>query len=116
MTPPTPLQNSYLPFEGEQGSYEVEGWGWSARERTIIARTKQYLEESYSVKMEVAKLEDLLGPEDVDADFRRSMKEARRCKNFETFSSDGLSDFLVAGWSRRDKHKKSTIRFVGLCK
>ena len=50
VTPPTPLQNSYTSFEGEQGSYEVEGRGWSARERTIIARTKQYLERSYSVK------------------------------------------------------------------
>ena len=25
MTPPTPLQNLYTSFEGEQGSYEVEG-------------------------------------------------------------------------------------------
>ena len=30
MTPPTPLQNSYSPFEGEQGHYEV----WRARERS----------------------------------------------------------------------------------
>ena len=62
MTPPTPLQNSYASFEGEQGSYEVEGPGRSARERTIIARTKQYLEESYSVKVAVEELEDFLGP------------------------------------------------------
>ena len=80
------------PLKGEQGSYEVEGRGWSARERTINARTKQYLEESYSVKVEVEELEDLLGPEDVDVDFRRIMKEARDergRKIFETFSSDG---------------------------
>ena len=34
---------------------------WSAKERTIIARTKQYLEESYSVKVEAEELEELLG-------------------------------------------------------
>ena len=51
MTPPTPLQNSYTSFEGEQGSYEGEARGWCARERTIIARTKQYLERSFSVKL-----------------------------------------------------------------
>ena len=44
-TPPTPLPNSYASFEEEQGSYEVEGRGWSARERAIITRTKQYLEK-----------------------------------------------------------------------
>ena len=26
MTPPTPLQNLFASFEGEQGRYEVEGW------------------------------------------------------------------------------------------
>ena len=40
-----PPQNSYTSFERKQGSYEVEGRGWSARERTIIARTKQFLEK-----------------------------------------------------------------------
>ena len=50
----------------------MEGRRWSARERTIIARTKQY-----SVKVEVEEVEDLLGPQDVDVDFRRIMKEAR---------------------------------------
>ena len=61
MTPPTPMQNSYTSFEREQGSYEVEGRGWNARERTIIARTKQYLERSYSVKMTVEELERTVG-------------------------------------------------------
>ena len=77
VTPPTPLQNSCASFDGEQESYEVEGRGWSARGRTLIPRTQQYLEESYSVKVEVEELEDPLGPEDVDVDFRRIMKEAR---------------------------------------
>ena len=45
MTPPTPVQNSNTSFEREQGSYEEEGRGWNARERTIIARTKQFLEK-----------------------------------------------------------------------
>ena len=106
------MQNSCTSFEREQGSYEVEGWGWSARERTIIARTKQYLERSYSVKVEVEELEDLLGPEDVNVDFKRILKEARdeRGRNvFETFSSDDLS-FRVAEWSRWDKYKRAPWR------
>ena len=73
---------------------------WSAKEITIIARTKQFLERSYSVQVQVEELEDLLGPEDVDVNVRRILKEAR------TFSSDGLSNFLVAEWSRWDKYKK----------
>ena len=46
MRPPTPLQNSNDTFEEEQGHFEVEDQMWSARERTSIARTKQYLEGS----------------------------------------------------------------------
>ena len=74
MTPPTPLQNSYASLEGERESYEVEGRGWSARESTITARTKQYMERGFSVKVR-------------DVGFRRIMKEARdeRGRNiFET--------------------------------
>ena len=72
------------------------------------------------MKVQVEALEDLLGPEDVDVDFRRILKEARDergRKVFETFSSDDLS-FLVAEWSGWDKYKKSAMetRFVSLCK
>ena len=62
-------------------------------------RTKQCLEEGYSVKVEVEGLEDVLGPDDVDVDFRRILKEARDekgCATVETFSTDGQSEFLVA--------------------
>ena len=38
---------------------------------------------SFSVKVRVEELEGLLGPEDVDVDFRRILKEARSF--FETF-------------------------------
>ena len=61
-------------FVRKQGSYEGEGRGWIARERTIIARTKQHLVRSYSAKERVGELEELLGPEDVDVDFRRILK------------------------------------------
>ena len=64
MTSPAPLQNSYASFEGEQGSYEEEGRGWNARERTIISRTTKFLERGYSVKARVVELQDLLGPQE----------------------------------------------------
>ena len=77
MRPPTLVQNSYISFVRDHGRYEEEERGWNARERTIIARTKQFLERSRSVKVQVEALEALLGPEDVDVDLRRILKEAR---------------------------------------
>ena len=81
---------------------------WSAKERTIIARTRQFLETSYSVKVEVEEWEDLLGPDDVDVDCRRILKEARAergCEIFEIISTDGLSELVMANRSRWDKYK-----------
>ena len=74
---PTPLQNSNDTFEEEQGHFGVEDQIWSARDRTVVAKTKQYLEESKSVKVEVEELESLLDPDDIDVDFRRIIEEAR---------------------------------------
>ena len=39
MRPPTPLQNSYSSFEKEQANFEDQMW--IAKDRTIIAKTKQ---------------------------------------------------------------------------
>ena len=64
------------------------------------------------MKVAVEELEELLGPEDVDVDFRRVLEEARdeRGRNiFETFSSNDMS-FLVADWSRWDKYKRAPWR------
>ena len=106
---PTPLQNSYSSFEEAQGHFEVEDQTWSARDRTVIAGTKQYLEESKSLKIEVEELESLLGPDDSDVDFRRILEEARGergCAIFETFSSEGPSEFLVIIRMRWDEHQR----------
>ena len=107
--PPIPVQNSYSSFEEEQGHFEVEDQMWSARERTIIARTKRYVEETYSTKLEVEELESLPGPDDSDVDFRRILEEARDergCAIFETVNSDGPSEFLVVSGTRCDKDQK----------
>ena len=71
----------------DHGRFEEEGRGWNARERTIIARTKQYLERSFSVKVRVEELEGLPGPEDVDVDFRRILKEARDKRGRKIFET-----------------------------
>ena len=58
------------------------------------------------MKVEVEELEDLLGPGDVDVDFMRILKETRDdrgCEIFKAFSTDGLSEFLIANRSRWDK-------------
>ena len=106
------MQNSYASFVRDHGRYEEEGRGWNARQRTIIARIKQYLERSFSEQVQVEALEALLGPEDVDVDLRRILKEARDeqgRKIFETFSSNDMS-FLVADWSRWDTYKRAPWR------
>ena len=48
---------------------------WSAKERTIIARTKQFFERSYSAEVEVEELDDLLCPEDVNVDSSESLEK-----------------------------------------
>ena len=106
------MQSSYTSFVRDHGRYEEEGKGWNVRERTNIARTKQNLERSFSVKLQVEAFEDLLGPDDVDVDLRRILKEARdeRGRNiFETFGSNDMS-FLLAEWSRWDKYKSTSWR------
>ena len=60
MMPPTPLENSCSAFEEEQEHSEVQDQFWSSHNRTVVARTKQYLEVSQSLKVEVEKLESLL--------------------------------------------------------
>ena len=80
--------------------------------KTIIARIKQYLERSFSVKVQVEALEALLGPEDVDVHLRRILKDARDEQGrwvFETFGSEDLS-FVVGDWSRWDKYKRAPWR------
>ena len=78
------------------------------RERSSQERNSTW-KKSYSAKVEVEELEDLLGPDDADVDFRRILKEARDergCETFETFSTDGLSEFLLPSRSRWDKYKR----------
>ena len=58
--------------------------------------------------MQVEASEALLGPENVDVDLRRILKEARDEQGrriFETFSSNDMS-FLVADWSKWDRYKR----------
>ena len=107
MMPPTPLQTSHSLHEERQWQIEVEDQIWSARDRTIIAKTKQYMEESYNMKVEVEESESLLGPEDSEVDFRRILEEARNKQGraiFETFSSEWPSELLVVSRARSDEH------------
>ena len=59
--------------------------------------------------MKVEVEESLLGPEDSEADFRRILEEARNKKGraiFETFSSEGPTEFLVVSRARWDEHQR----------
>ena len=90
MTLPTPMQSFCLLCEGPR----KEGRGWNARERTIIGRTKQYLEKSGCGS---------------EASPERSKRRARAQDFFETFDSNDMS-FMVADWSRWDKCKRAPWR------
>ena len=98
-----------------EGTKKEEG-GMREKEKSSQEQ-KQFLKRSFSVKVRVEESEGLLGPEDVDVDFRRILKEARDergRKIFETISSDDLS-LLVVKMGQVQKSAKET-RFVGICK
>ena len=68
----------------------------------IIAKTKQYLEESRSLKVDIEELDSLLGPDGTEVDFERILEEAedeKGCAIFETFITDGPSEFLVVSFA-----------------
>ena len=70
---------------------------------------KMYLGESKSLEVDIEELEDLVGPDDIDLDFRRILEEARDEKGSaisETFSTDGQSEFVVVSRSRWDKDQR----------
>ena len=71
---------------------------------------KMYLGESKSLEVDIEELEDLVGPDDIDLDFRRILEEARDEKGSaisETFSTDGQSEFVVVSRSRWTRTKGS---------
>ena len=74
-----------------------------------LQRQSSTWKTSKSFKVEIEELASLLGPDDTEVDFRRTLEEARDengCAIFETFSTDGASEFLVVSRSRWDKHQR----------
>ena len=64
--------------------------------------TKQYLEESKKLKVEIEELDSLLGPDDTEVDFRRKwLRDVG-----DPSGTDGPSEFLVVSRSRWDKHQR----------
>ena len=70
---PTPLQNSDSSFEEEQGQFEVEDQIWSARDRTVIAKTKRYLVECNRLKVESRGVGILAGPRGLGCGFQANL-------------------------------------------
>ena len=85
---------------------------WTARDRTVIARMEQYLDENDNMRVEIEELEFLLGPEDSEVDLRQILRYARRKKGgriFDIFSSKGQSEFLVASRRRWDERQRVLV-------
>ena len=71
---------------------------WSARDRTVIAKTKHYLEERKSLKVEIEELESLLGPDDTDVDFRRSFWKKQGTKKVVRYLRLSAQTVRVNSW------------------
>ena len=64
--------------ESGRNEKELEGQQrWHARDRTVIARVEQYLNDSDNIKLEI-ELESPHGPEESDVDLRQILRHARR--------------------------------------
>ena len=59
MTPPTPLQNWYSSFEGEQGHFEVDNQIWRAREKAPWRQSSSSssIERQWQAEMEEQRCE-----------------------------------------------------------
>ena len=70
--PPTPQQSSHSSTDELQWQTEVEvqGSSWSAHERTVIARMEKCLNDSDCMKLEIEKVELLMGPKDSEVNLR----------------------------------------------
>ena len=112
---PTPQQRPLPPLEGMPRQMEVEDQecgaceqecegehGWTARDRTMIAKMEQYLNESDNMKVEIEELELLLGPEDSEVDSRYMLMNARRKKrDAGCFKSSGRRVRVISWLSPR---------------
>ena len=108
MMPPTPQQSSYSSIEGMQRQTEMEdqGCGWTAHDRTVIAKMEKYLNESDCLKLEIDQLELLLGPQDSEDNLSHILRNARRRGGiFEIFNSKEKSEHLVASEVRFDERQ-----------
>ena len=109
MRPPTPLQNSYSSSDEEQGNFEVEDQVWTAEDRTIIAKTKQCLEDRKKHKGGYWRIGNSAGPRRHGGGFGNNPGRSKVRKGraiFETFSTDGPSEFVVVSRSRWGKHQR----------
>ena len=85
------LQSEVEDQESRSGEMEFEDeHRWTARDRTVIMKMEQYLNDN--MRVEIEELEFLLGPEDSGVDLRQILRYVRRKKDgrvFEIFSSKG---------------------------
>ena len=99
--PPTPQQSLQPSVEAVQLQVEVDdqelgacgkeyegGYRWTARDRTIIAKMEQYLNESGMMKVEIEEFELLLGPEDSEVELMIILMNAQDVSNLQHAGSE----------------------------
>ena len=120
MTPPTSVQNSYTSHVRDHGSYEEEGRGWNAREGTIVARTKQYQERSYSVKVRVEEFGRTVGTRGCGCGSQANPERSKRRARAQDLRNFRLQrhELLGGGLVQMGQIRKSAVetRVVGICK
>ena len=78
---------------------------WTARDRAVMARMKQYLDRIESLKVEIEELEyGLLGPEEAEVDMRHI------AMLFHFFIGQGHSEFLAVGAARWNEYSRMLAR------
>ena len=90
---------------------EVQGSGWSARERTVVARMENYLNKKDCLKLDIEELELLMGPEDSEVNVRYVLMNASRSSSriFEIFSTKEKSEHSGASEVRWDERQRQRV-------
>ena len=111
--PPTPQLSSRSSIEAMQWQIEMEvqGSSWDTRERTVLRKMEQYLNESDCMKLEIEELEVPLGPEDSEVNLRYILRNANRRggRTLEIFNSTEESEHLVASKVRWDERQRLKV-------
>ena len=78
LSPPQQSSNSSYEEWQWQTAMKVQESSWSAFEKMVIAKLKDYLNKHDNVKVEIEELELMMSPEDSEGNLRYTLMNANR--------------------------------------